>query len=140
LSQTVTLGQYGKHFQECCVQAFLSDPQWAQQMLEVFDVEYLELKYLKFLSTKYFDYAKKYKVFPTMMLLLTIVRDELKIGTDVDLREQIIDNLQGKSTSIGNKDYEADLAKNNKEPSQTMEEFNSNEPMAAMPGEGYSYI
>jgi hypothetical protein len=58
------------------------------------------------------------------------------------LREQIIDNLQGKSTSksIGNKDYEADLAKNNKEPSQTMEEFNSNEPMAAMPGEGYSYI
>jgi uncharacterized membrane protein YhiD involved in acid resistance len=58
------------------------------------------------------------------------------------LREQIIDNLQGKSTSIGNKDYEADLAKNNKEPSQAMEEFNSNsnEPMAAMPGEGYSYI
>jgi uncharacterized membrane protein YhiD involved in acid resistance len=56
------------------------------------------------------------------------------------LREQIIDNLQGKSTSIGNKDYEADLAKNNKESSQTMEEFNSNEPMAAMPGEGYSYI
>ena len=56
------------------------------------------------------------------------------------LREQIIDNLQGKSTSIGNKDYEADLAKNTKESNQTMEEFNSNEPMAAMPGEGYSYI
>ena len=56
------------------------------------------------------------------------------------LREQIIDNLQGKSTSIGNKDYEADLAKNNKDSSQTMEEFNSNEPMAAMPGESYSYI
>jgi len=56
------------------------------------------------------------------------------------LREQIIDNLQGKSTSIGNKDYEADLAKNNKEPSLVTEEFNSNEPMAAMPGEGYSYI
>ena len=56
------------------------------------------------------------------------------------LREQIIDNLQGKSTSIGNKDYEADLAKNNKESNLITEEFNSNEPMAAMPGEGYSYI
>ncbi len=91
--QTVTLGQYGKHFQECIVQALLSDRAWAEQMAEVFDVSYLDLKYLQFLTSRYFDYAKKYKVFPTLQLLVTIIRDELKIGNDVILRDQIIDYL-----------------------------------------------
>lgn len=63
-------------------------------MLEVFNIEYLELKYLAYLADRYFSYAKKYKVFPTLQLLVTIIRDELKSGTDVVLRDQIIDYLQ----------------------------------------------
>jgi replicative DNA helicase len=89
-----TFGQYGKSFQEKIVQALLSDRAWAEQMLEVFNVEYLELKYLAFLADRYFGHAKKYKVFPTLQLLVTIIRDELKTGTDVVLRDQIIDYLQ----------------------------------------------
>lgn len=88
-----TLGQYGKHFQEGVVQALLTDRVWAEQMTEVFDVEYLELKYLKFLADRYFSYAKRYKVFPTLQLLVTIIRDELKAGNDILLRDQIIDYL-----------------------------------------------
>lgn len=91
--QKVTFGQYGKSFQEKIVQALLSDRPWAEQMLEVFNVEYLDLKYLHFLADRYFGYAKKYKVFPTLQLLVTIIRDELKTGTDVVLRDQIIDYL-----------------------------------------------
>jgi len=63
-------------------------------MLEVFDVQYFELKYLQFLADRYFAYAKKYKVFPTLQLLVTIIRDELKTGTDTILRDQIIEYLQ----------------------------------------------
>ena len=91
--QRQTLGQYGTHFQEGVVQALLSDRAWAEQMQEVFDTSYLDLKYLQFLTLRYFDYAKKYKVFPTLQLLITIIRDELKVGTDVVLRDQIIDYL-----------------------------------------------
>jgi hypothetical protein len=69
---TMGLGQYGKHFQECVVQALLTDKQWAEQIMEVFDVGYLELNYLRFLSGRYFEYAKRYKVFPTFPLLITI--------------------------------------------------------------------
>jgi hypothetical protein len=90
----VSFGTYGKSFQEKVVQALLVDKQYAEQMLEVFDVSYFEPKYLQFLADRYFLYAKKYKVFPTLQLLLTIIRDELKTGTDTIIRDQIVDYLQ----------------------------------------------
>jgi len=89
-----TFGTYGKSFQEKICQCLLTDKQFAEQMLEVFDVSYLEPRYLVFLADRYFAYAKKYKVFPTMQLLVTIIRDELKIGTDGIIRDQIVDYLQ----------------------------------------------
>jgi len=91
--QQVTFGQYGKAFQEKFMQAILVDRQFAEQITEVFQVEYLDLKYLVFLADKYFSYARKYKVFPTLQLLITIIRDELKVGTDVVLRDQIVEYL-----------------------------------------------
>jgi replicative DNA helicase len=94
MTDVSSFGQYGKSFQEKIMQALLSDKRWAEQMLEVFDVTYFELKYLQFLGDRYFSYAKKYKVFPTLQLLVTIIRDELKSGTDTVLRDQIIDYLQ----------------------------------------------
>lgn len=91
--QKASFGQYGKSFQEKIMQALLSDRQWAEQMVEVFDTSYFDLKYLQFLSDRYFGHAKKYKVFPTLQLLVTIIRDELKVGTDALLRDQIIEYL-----------------------------------------------
>ena len=88
-----SFGQYGKSFQEKIVQALLTDRPWAEQMLEVVDVSYFDLRYLSFLADRYFGHAKKYKVFPTLQLLVTIIRDELKVGTDAILREQIIEYL-----------------------------------------------
>lgn len=90
----VTFGTYGKSFQEKIGQALLTDSKWAEQMLEVFDSSYFELKYLQFLADRYFAYAKKYKVFPTLQLLVTIIREDLKVGTDTILRDQIIEYLQ----------------------------------------------
>lgn len=91
---TTTFGSYGKSFQEKIMQALLTDRAWAEQMMEVFNSSYFELKYLQFLADRYFAYSKKYKVFPTLQLLAIIVREDLKVGTDVILRDQIIDYLQ----------------------------------------------
>ena len=91
---TVTsFGQYGKSFQEKFVQALLTDKQFAENMLEVFQDDYMEVNYLRFLSDRYFSHARKYKVFPSLQLLLTIIKDELKTGTDTVVRDQIIDYL-----------------------------------------------
>ena len=91
--QKASFSQYGKSFQEKIVQCLLSDRVWAEQVIEVFDADYLELNYLKYLAERYFAHARKYKVFPTLQLLVTIVKDELKVGTDAILRDQIVDYL-----------------------------------------------
>lgn len=93
-SNGVSFGQFGKSFQEKLVQALLTDQKWAEQMMEVVDNSYFEVNYLKFLADRYFSYSKKYKVFPTLQLLVTIIRDDLKTGTDIILRDQIIEYLQ----------------------------------------------
>jgi len=93
-NQSTTFNEYGKAFQEKVMQALLVDKQFAEQMLEVFNVDYFDLKYLSFLSDRYFSFARKYKVFPTLQMLVTIIRDELKVATDVALRDQIISYLQ----------------------------------------------
>ncbi len=96
---TPTFGTYGKSFQEKIMQALLTDWKFAEQMTEVFNSSYFELKYLQFLADRYFSYSKKYKVFPTLQLLVTIIREDLKVGTDVILRDQIIDYLQRMKTN-----------------------------------------
>jgi replicative DNA helicase len=86
--------QYGKQFQEKIFQALMTDRNWATQMTEIMTPTFFDLKYLEFLSDRYFTYYSKYKDFPTLPLLITIVRDELKEGKDTILRDQIIDFLQ----------------------------------------------
>jgi len=90
----VSFGQFGKTFQEKLCQALLVDSKFAEQMMEVVDISYFEVNYLKFLADRYFAYSRKYKVFPTLQLLVTIIRDDLKSGTDIILRDQIIEYLQ----------------------------------------------
>lgn len=86
--------QYGKHFQERIFQGLLTDRNWATQMTEIMTPSYFELKYLQYLTQRYFDYYQKYKEFPTLNLLVTIIRDDLKEGKDTVLRDQIVDYLQ----------------------------------------------
>lgn len=89
----VNFSQFGKQFQEKLIQALLTDHIWSEQMLEVIDVNYFDLRYLQFLADKYYKYAKKYKVYPSFNLLIQIVKDDLKVGTDVVIRDQILEFL-----------------------------------------------
>lgn len=85
---------FGKHFQEAVMVCLLTDKKFAEQLVEVFDVSYFELKYLQFLASRYFAYAKKYRDFPSLQLLVTIIRDELRVSSDVVIRDQIVDFLR----------------------------------------------
>ena len=85
--------QYGKAFQEKIFQGLLHDHAWAAQMIEVMSPGFFELKYLHYLTEKYFKYHEKYKCFPTMGLLVSIIREDLSQGNDAVLREQIVEYL-----------------------------------------------
>lgn len=98
--------KYGRTFQEKIFQAMLADSTWAAQMIEVMTPEYFELKYLSYLCDRHFSFYHKYKNFPTLQLLVSIIRDELSIGDDVVLREQVIEFLSRTKGSPNQGDLE----------------------------------
>lgn len=86
--------KFGKPFQEKVFQGMLTDTIWASQMIEVVDPSYFDLKYLSFLCDKYFSYHKKYRTFPTLQILITIIKEDLQKSSDAILKDQIIEYLQ----------------------------------------------
>ena len=84
---------FDREFQQKIVQAFLIDRHWALQFAEVLDVNYFQYAYLKKIAHTYMTYGKKYKEFPSMSLLATIIATELKNNSDSALRGQIHDFL-----------------------------------------------
>ncbi len=91
--------KYGKDFQERVFQSLLTDHVWAAQMMEVMTAEYFEIKYLQYLASRFFSFHEKYKNFPTLQLLVSIIREELTEGNDVILREQVVEYLSRIKTS-----------------------------------------
>ena len=88
-------GNLGRSFQEKVIQALLTDRIWATSFLEVFNLdECVEPAYLKLVASKYLNYYASYKEFPTLELLLTIIRDDLSNGADLVLRQQCHEFLQ----------------------------------------------
>tara|TARA_R110001583_G_scaffold7985_18_gene39017 strand:+ start:4086 stop:5471 length:1386 start_codon:yes stop_codon:yes gene_type:complete len=85
--------KYGKTFQEKIFQAFLTDNSWTLQMVEIMIPGFFEIGYLKFLTEKYFSYQEKYKTFPTLPVLINIVKESLRENRDAVLRDQVIDFL-----------------------------------------------
>ena len=91
----VLFASLGKSFQEKMLQALLTDRQWATQFIEVFNVdECLEPVYLKLIANKYINYYHQYKEFPTVELMITIIKDELSSNQDLVIREQCYNFLQ----------------------------------------------
>ena len=74
-----SFSKYGKSFQEKIFQGMATDKDWATQMHEVMSPDYFDLKYLQYLTGKYFEYYDDYRCFPTMQLLIQIIREVVGI-------------------------------------------------------------
>lgn len=109
---TPYFGQYGKSFQEKIFQSLMTDKVWAQQMVEVMNPTFFDVRYLEFLADKFFSYFRKYKCFPTLGLLVTIVRDDLSDSDDAILRDQIVQFLHRvkSGTDLGDLGFVKDKA------------------------------
>lgn len=87
-----TFSKFGKSFQEKLVKAILYDRPFANQMTEVLDVSYLELKYLQAFTQLVFDYKSKYEVHPTLSIMASVVRTEMEDYSEV-VQKQVRDLL-----------------------------------------------
>ena len=74
---TVDFSKYGKDFQETLAQIILEERPFADQMEEVLDTNFFELKYLRIFIEKVFDYRKKYETHPSKKALNSILSTEM---------------------------------------------------------------
>jgi replicative DNA helicase len=75
--ESTSFSKYGTRFQENLCQVILDDRAFTDQISEVLDIEFLELKYLRTFITKLLDYRDKYGSHPSRDTLTTILRTEL---------------------------------------------------------------
>ena len=72
-----SFSKFGKSFQEDLCHLILNDRSFADQMFEVLDLNFLELKHLRAFVGKVKDYREKYGVHPTSNIMHSIIRTGL---------------------------------------------------------------
>ena len=92
INQEESFSKFGKAFQEKLGRAILEDRSFSNQMVEVLDVGYLELKYLQAFVELIFNYKDKYSVHPTFDTLVSVIRTEMEDYPDV-IKKQVIEYL-----------------------------------------------
>ena len=85
-----SLGIFGKSFQENMCKLMLYDRSYCDQMQEVLDVKYLELKYLQVFTDKLFNYKKQYGIHPTNDTLNSVLNTELTDENEI-IQKQVMD-------------------------------------------------
>ena len=85
-----SLGIFGKTFQENMCKLMLYDRSYCDQMQEVLDVKFLELKYLQVFTEKLFGYKTQYGMHPTNDTLNSVLNTELTEENEV-IQKQVMD-------------------------------------------------
>jgi replicative DNA helicase len=88
MNEKTSFEKYGTKFQENLVQLILEDRVFCDQISEVLDVNFLELKYLKIFIEKVLEYRKTYGTHPSRDTITTILRTDLEKENEL-LQKQI---------------------------------------------------
>lgn len=102
---------FGKSFQEGLCYLILEDRPFADQILEVLDITFLELGYLRLFVSKIVSYREKYGVHPTKNIMSTILKSDLDSENE-GLQKQVRDYFIriNDITSIKDSDFIEDKA------------------------------
>jgi len=90
INERADFSQFGKTFQENLCQLMLVDPAFSDQMNEIMDVNFLDLRYLQTFVNLIFRYKEKYETHPSMDVLTTLLRVELDDENEL-IRKQVRD-------------------------------------------------
>ena len=103
--QHSTFSKFGKSFQEKLVKTILFDRNFANQMEEVLDTSYLELKYLQVFVDLMFQHKQSYP-HPTYEAMVSVVRTQTEDYSDSIIKQVIEFMARIKSNAIGDDDEE----------------------------------
>ena len=90
MNTTQDFSKFGKLFQESLVQLLLEDRPFCDQMEEVLDVTFFELKYLRVFTKLIFDYREKFDTHPSAETLTMLLRSSLEEENPV-IQKQVRD-------------------------------------------------
>ena len=99
--------KFGKSFQENLCKLILEDRPFSDQIGEVLDVNFFELKYLQVFCKKIFDYKENYNIHPSSDIMTTIIRTELR-GEEEILQKQTRDffaRIQVEASRVDGSEY-----------------------------------
>ena len=83
----ISFGKFGTSFQENLVHLIFEDRAFSDQIREVLDVEFLEVKYLRLFLKRMFSYRDKYGTHPSRDAMTTVLRTELDEENDVVVKQ-----------------------------------------------------
>jgi replicative DNA helicase len=104
--------KFGKSFQENLCKMILEDRPFSDQIGEILDVNFFELRYLQVFCKKIYDYKQKYNIHPSNEIMTTIIRTELKDEEEV-LQKQTRDyfaRIQSQQNKTDGQEYIKDTA------------------------------
>ena len=77
MAEQASFSRYGKAFQEGLVQLICQDRPFADQITEVFNINFLELEYLRVFVARIIDYRDRYGTHPSAEAIIAILRTDL---------------------------------------------------------------
>lgn len=104
--------KFGTKFQENLVQLMLDDRSFCDQISEVLDIQFLELKYLRLFVEKMFEFRKKYGTHPSRDTITTILRSDIDKENDL-LQKQVREfyaRIQSNDFSIEGEQHIKDIS------------------------------
>lgn len=97
--EQASFSNYGKDFQEKLVYLIMTERPFCDQIGEVLDISFLELKYLQVLASKIYEYKSKYTTHPSLKVLGSIIKSEVSSEDDA-VKEQVIDYFKRSITDV----------------------------------------
>lgn len=89
-NERTDFSHFGKSFQEKFVRLLLEDRAFSEQVSEVLDLNFLELKYLRVFAKEVLEYREKYDRQPSPSTMATILRSGMESESDT-IKKQVRD-------------------------------------------------
>lgn len=98
--EQVSFSEFGKSFQEKLAFTILEDPSFANQIGEVLDVKFFELKYLQVFVGKIYSYKDKYGTYPSKTTFESILKSDLR--EEHETLQKQVRNFYVQFSTVGN--------------------------------------
>ena len=103
----ISFAKFGTSFQESLVHLIFEDRAFSDQIREVLDVDFLEVKYLRLFLNRMFTHRDKYGTHPSRDAMTTMLRTELDDENEVVVKQvrEYYARILSSNTQVKDSDY-----------------------------------